>query len=348
MLKNVAIIWPRLDCSFKKGDVPEVEGPPNHPLRKYWEKFLQNLYSYHKNCGDIVTVHKKALWQFDLPAVKDLCSKYDIVYMPHKRKSNFAAGNNVIYYMQTVFPWMFTVDRMGWGTDMTWSPLKFNNVINEDLWKDLQRYKDSNQSKFPQPDKVEFKEKDYFVFMCQLPHDETIMYQSSVSVIEALRRTHHYAVELGKKLIVKGHPANPGSMEEMQRYCAQQNIPFTFDISIHDLFRNAAAAFMVNSGSGMEAMLHGIPIVTFGNSEYSNAVYQESFFSAGAWNIEKEPRAKSVTPVAEYLQTDRTTLLKTYKYFMTSFFEKCVDCNDLNSYKKVREIGKDCFNRRTN
>jgi capsule polysaccharide modification protein KpsS len=40
------------------------------------------------------------------------------------------------------------------------------------------------------------------------------------------------------------------------------------NVSIHDLIPQAKAVIVVNSGTGMETLLHKTPIVTFGRCEY--------------------------------------------------------------------------------
>jgi len=41
------------------------------------------------------------------------------------------------------------------------------------------------------------------------------------------------------------------------------------DASVHDLISGANAVFTVNSGVGLEALLHGRPVVVTGECDYS-------------------------------------------------------------------------------
>ena len=108
-MRKVLILAPRLDCSFKEGPVPAVEGSPNHPLRTNYLPFYEHLLRRHEELGDSVTFEKKALWQFDPSDYKR--SEYDIVYVPHKQKYQFDLGNKGRYYMQQVIPSIFSIDK---------------------------------------------------------------------------------------------------------------------------------------------------------------------------------------------------------------------------------------------
>ena len=58
---RVLILAPRLDCMFKEGPVPEVEGPPNDPIRVHWANLVKRLTEDHEEKGDTVEILKKPL-----------------------------------------------------------------------------------------------------------------------------------------------------------------------------------------------------------------------------------------------------------------------------------------------
>ena len=126
------------------------------------------------------------------------------------------------------------------------------------------------ESKFAQPasQKLDLP-KDFVFFPCQIPHDETIKYHSDVSVLDALMATCKATQTLNIKLIVKGHPVNPASMAPLYQAAMQYNhVTWVTDVSIHDIIPHARAVVVVNSGTGMETLLHKRPVVTFGRCEY--------------------------------------------------------------------------------
>lgn len=265
-MRKVLILAPRLDCSFKEGHVPPVEGPPNHPLRNFYQPFYDNLQKYHEMLGDEVSFDKKALWQFD---PKDYVkSEYDIVYVPHKQKYQFDLGDKGRYYMQQVIPTIFSIDKEGWGADLSDKPKPASDRGAFDM---LKKRIETNTSKFSQPlYNTNFKERGYVFFPCQLPHDETIKYHSDVSVYQALLKTLEWARRTKLRVWVKGHPANPGSMADLRTLVTQyENAHWTDSMSIHQLIENSMFVALVNSGVGIEALLHKKYVAAFGRSDYT-------------------------------------------------------------------------------
>ena len=274
---RVLILAPRLDCMFKEGPVPEVEGPPNDPIRVHWANLVERLTQDHEEKGDTVEILKKPLWQFTPEQVCAL--KPDLAYIPHKEAHSFPIPEieniEVRYYHQTVFPWRFYIDREGWagGASVTGEDIMEIGTNDHYQFDQLRKYVLSGGTKFAQP--TERKElpnyipESYVLFPCQIPHDETIKYHSQVSVEEALSLTIKQCRKDKKFLIVKGHPVNPGSMEPLRKICSQQGILYVDDMSIHQLFERAETVVCVNSGTGMEALLHRKNVITFGDCEYN-------------------------------------------------------------------------------
>jgi hypothetical protein len=263
---KILILKPRLDVTFKKGPVPANKGG-FPPIRTHWENFVNRVEAEHMNRGDEVEVLELPLWQFTPEMVFD--KDPDISYIPHKERHNFDAGLSCWYYMQTVFPWLFTVDQEGWGGGAILKPTPEAGSSGSDMWDVWRRRIALNESKFDQPAKKIVPWKDYVFFPCQIPHDETIKYHSKVHVHDALQATVDYCAERGKHLVVKGHPVNPGSMTRLQAICnASEGVTWVNNFSIHDLLANAALVVTVNSGTGLEAIIHDKTVVTFGDSEY--------------------------------------------------------------------------------
>ena len=274
---RVLILAPRLDCMFKEGPVPEVEGPPNDPIRVHWANLVERLTQDHEEKGDTVEILKKPLWQFTPEQVCAL--KPDLAYIPHKEAHSFPIPEieniDVRYYHQTVFPWRFYIDKEGWagGASVTGEDIMEMGTSVHYQFDQLRKYVLSGGTKFAQP--TERKElpsyvpESYVLFPCQIPHDETIKYHSQVSVEEALSLTIKQCRKDKKFLIVKGHPVNPGSMEPLRKICSQQGIIYVDDMSIHQLFERAETVVCVNSGTGMEALLHRKNVITFGDCEYN-------------------------------------------------------------------------------
>ena len=279
-MKKVLLLAPRLDVMFKKSSVP-FEISPIPPIRQHWWNFIERVISEYSSRPDIsFRVLKLPLWQFTPELVNEL--KPDIVFVPHKEAHSFPVENcEVYYYMQTAFPWMFSVDRKGWGAGSSKYP--FDNISNtadgDKIFCMLQNRMNDNHSKFDQPayqspEKLNLPDH-YAFFPCQIPHDETIKFHSKVSVEEALERTCIATKEIGMNLVVKGHPVNPGSMQSLKEIAKKYSHVIWYDnVSIHQLIQTARCTVTVNSGVGFESLLHKVPVITFGRSEYDCVTYK--------------------------------------------------------------------------
>ena len=274
---RVLILAPRLDCMFKEGPVPEVEGPPNDPIRVNWANLVKRHTEDHEEKGDTVEILKKPLWQF---TPEEFCAlKPDLAYIPHKEAHSFPIPDieniDVRYYHQTVFPWRFYIDKEGWagGASVTGEDIMNMGTSSSYNYDQLRKYTLSGGTKFAQPTErkelPEYVPESYVLFPCQIPHDETIKYHSKVSVEQALGYTIYQCRQEKKFLIVKGHPVNPGSMEPLRKICSQQGILYVDDMSIHQLLERAETVVCVNSGTGMESLLQRKNVITFGDCEYN-------------------------------------------------------------------------------
>ena len=287
---KVLILKPRLDLPFKKFSASASN--PNLPdLRTYWEKFVNTLAQSHRNKNDDVVVVEAPRWQFTNAVVKQYNA--DRVYVPHTEEDRFKGGETCMYYMQSVFPELFTIDSKGWGGGATFIPRGiiainesrdhlFPGGIDGTIFEKYRKRIHTNQSKFAQPDddiKLDFGK---FIFVpLQLPHDETIKYHSDISVPEFVESLCSWSSKHRVPIVFKGHPANIQSMEPLveiiNRYAdSYSHIKYVTDISIHKLIDASSAVYLINSGVGMEAMLHIKPIVSFGRSEYQNYVHNST------------------------------------------------------------------------
>ena len=271
---KVLILTPRLDVMFKRGPVP-VERGPIAPIRVHWQRFAEGAAKEHRKRGDKVHVLELPNWQF----TPELVCKFkpDIAYIPHKESHSFPIPDieniDVRYYMQTVFPWRFYVDPVGFagGSSIDGETLIEMGEDSSSEFEKLRAYSQSGGTKFDQPDRQEIElPEDYIFFPCQIPHDETIKYHSSVTVPQALLETIETARMMGVKLIVKGHPVNPGSMAPLKKIADEHShVIWVDNVNIHDLIPNALSVVVVNSGTGMESLLQYKKVFTFGRAEYN-------------------------------------------------------------------------------
>jgi hypothetical protein len=247
-LTNGTILKPRLDVAFKSTNpnVPRRPIPEKFKVRVHWQRFID---WYSKK-------HNLAVKEFLLTQITpDLARRYENPYIPHRGQSDgYKAGH---FYMQTVFPHIFSVDTKGWGGDCSFLPV---GTDEGDAFAEFQKRVELNQSFFLQPDRRKIEPIDIF-FVAQLPHDKNVVDQSDIGVAGALSKTLEFARENNLSVTAKGHPLWGSS-----RYTGQCTWS---DLSIHDLIAAAQIVVTVNSGVGMETVLHEKPVYAFGRANYS-------------------------------------------------------------------------------
>lgn len=116
------------------------------------------------------------------------------------------------------------------------------------------------QSKLPDNEKFVF-------FPLHVPDDAQLTVRASVVEQESLITQISKSLPYGYKLYVKGHPAFIGgySLDMLRRLSSLPNVrivdPF---IHAHTLLRKASAVAVINSTTGFEGLIFGLPVVTMG------------------------------------------------------------------------------------
>ena len=200
-------------------------------------------------------------------------------------RQNWCNDDRMLFYMQMVIPSIFSVDTHGWCASSSVWPLAIKETpINKAIFSKVAQRVENNVSKIVQPplsSNITLPRK-YIFFPCQIPHDETIKYHSDISVAKALAALLHWvACRSDLHLVIKGHPANPSSMleikilvdkfKESQKLSIRQRIHWIDALSIHQLINHSDAVFTVNSGVGLESLIHKKRVFAFGNADYSSA-----------------------------------------------------------------------------
>jgi hypothetical protein len=274
---KILICKPRLDISFKHmGPPPPKREKLLQPeIRIHWKNFVESLTKYHNDLKDDVVVLEKPCFQFTVEDVDKFGA--DLVYVPHVEKKYFGGDQRYRYYMQTVFPWLFTIDTEGWTGGASFLKELPTENDNGKTFKEFQKRIETGESKFNQPEyKFVNRMGEYIFVPLQLPHDKTIKFHSRVGVEEMAIRLAEWGDRYNKNIIFKSHPANPGSLVELgSRLSTYKNSRFIDnDVNIHSVIAQSKAVYVINSGVGLEAMLHEKPIVRFGDAEYNNTVFK--------------------------------------------------------------------------
>lgn len=277
------ILAPRLDIPFKQFSIVKA-GSVKEPIREHWKNFinLKSSEGYFK-----VTAPR---WMFN-SKIEDYFTEAQIL-VPHVERHNWGGGNKTQFYMQTVFPWLFTVDPLGWAGGAQYiASFDPEAEYTDEAFREMQKYIASGskfqhlQSKTTNWNGIE---DNYIIVPLQLPHDETIKYHSDISVEEFVTALCEYADNYVAcpQLVFKGHPVNLGSMEPLKEIISKyKNAHYTAEGNFHELVRKSDGMWVLNGGSGQEAMLLEKPVACFGRCDYAPAVIQGDIKDMGAtWN----------------------------------------------------------------
>ncbi|MDY6920633.1 MAG: hypothetical protein SV765_10540 [Pseudomonadota bacterium] len=276
------ILAPRLDIPFKKAGLVQSDSKALTPLRRHWQNFVIGLYQQLEQ----PLVIEMPRWTFN-NSIQSMFPEGTVFLVPHVERQNWQGNDHTLYYMQTVFPWMFTVDEQGWGGGAAFlERFDPDQPYSDKAFNDLQRYVNAGCSKFDQPQGKSMDPGEPFIFVpLQIPHDETLLWHSSVSCEEFVEALCQWAEQGGHRpmIVFKGHPVNLASMASLKAIISRYtNVLYVTDVDIHAMIPQAEAVYVINSGVGQEAMLHDAKVVTFGQCEYQAATIHGDILSLDA------------------------------------------------------------------
>jgi hypothetical protein len=298
--KNI-FLRPVLNIPFKtdKNRVSVVGAADTSPIRHHWRHLAHKLnkggqkVNYVTRKGEEKTLNVEETLNVMTPQwmINEQMNSYfredQNVFIPHHDHNTFSCKprENVFYYMQTVFPWLFTIDQKGWGARGAFtSTFSTSRRYTDEAFNKMRDYVLTGASKFEQPangyDSIKDEiGGDYIFVPLQIPHDKVIEFDSPILVHEFVIALCKWADEApGRpKIVFKGHPVNPGSMSQIKEVIADYtNVMYVTDVDIHSMIDNAEATYVINSGTGQEAMLLDAKVVTFGRSEYDQVTIHGS------------------------------------------------------------------------
>jgi len=274
------VLAPRLDIMFKKSlDRAHLEYPQPH-VRKWWEYYANKTVRENENSVKLLCPR----WMFR-NEIQKFTGANTKLYVPHVEKKEWGGDDRCVYYMQTVFPWLFTEDPIGWAGGAEYiNSFDPEAEYSEDAFNKLVEYSKKGGSKFKQIHSGRTLQRGKtagipFIFVpLQIPNDMTLKYHSKVRVTEFVLKLVDWTKNNpdAPHIIFKGHPLCRGyDIEMMQAIenCEKTNIRDSMT-SIQEMFPEAEAVFVINSGTGQEAMLWDVPVATFGDADYTPACFK--------------------------------------------------------------------------
>lgn len=197
-----------------------------------------------------------------------------VILYEHLSRNQMPDGD--VYYMEMYLNGTFTLDRDGWGpfqASMRNMP-DINHVNSADsvaycveLSKSWLR---SGESKYSQPNPKAIEAPQGYIFVpLQLSADDAIVCHAEIGVSDFLHNVATWAVSTGRPLVIKLHPYNDDpAVAEAVRFWTQKPNIYQSQENVHSLICQSAGVVTINSGCGFEALIHGKPVVTFGQCDY--------------------------------------------------------------------------------
>lgn len=242
-----------------------------------WIEFQEMLGQCLGELGHRVYLQPEHPYQ---PDVSFSCDKR--IYV-HQCKRDKPQGD--LFWMQMHLRNLFTLDTDGWGFDHSACRTRFNNgefrnmgvdessTFVEELSNSLLR---SGESKCEQPLTTDEMPNGAILVPIQIPRDYTIKYHSPITVKYFIESLQAWATEVGQEICFKMHPNNRCDIDLHAIVDEAARVsPYVHKVegNIHELIKRSIGVFVINSGTGFEALVHGKPVATFGECDYNVVSY---------------------------------------------------------------------------
>jgi hypothetical protein len=188
-----------------------------------------------------------------------------------------------LFYKQMHLPDLFTIDSLGWGADhskMQEPPdlTGIEGTLAERFVGSLRlKFLETGTSKLPQPGRkasVSFPD-DYIFVPLQTPRDYVQVHHAPFPVLSFVHLVASWANEAKQRIVFKLHPGlyctsdcDNEIINAVNHYAGASDYIDCLNVNVHDLIIGSRGVFTINSGVGFESLIHGKPVVTFGNCDY--------------------------------------------------------------------------------
>lgn len=250
---------------------PDEEKPSYSTVRE----FLSNVYSYLLSRQDLILVPRHQ-WNWrncdpSIPGARIVSYHTNATYNPMH-----------LHIQEVPLAGRCSMDHQGFAG---YSSLATNHkqiesasigISREALAKTEEHlheaYVTNNVSKYSQTqDRITFDD-DYVFVALQIPTD-TVAALAYINGVDLIQTVAEHFANTSTKVRVKRHPyCNSMTVQRTLAELSKNGKIDVSDASVHDLISGARAVFTVNSGVGLEALLHGRPVVVTGECDYSYAV----------------------------------------------------------------------------
>ncbi|RJQ51596.1 MAG: glycosyltransferase [Nitrospiraceae bacterium] len=258
--------------------------------------------------------------------------KYTHILKYHSRETDSSIINIKISYL----PDFFYFDKTGYSGWAEIANRHFpfeelpSNYVNDEFANLATTYVKNNISKYFQEKRENnLRLPDKFIFLATQIEDDTVAELSYIKIYDLIRNCSEIIPRLGYDLVIKRHPYCKSEMiSDLLNEAGKNRHIHIVNYSIHDLIERSAAVIVVNSGVGMEALLHLKPVITCGHSDYHWVTH-----------VMKNPEElfRLPTVINTFCEHDREKIRKFVVYFFKKYL---IELNNIHSFENAfRRVG---------
>jgi hypothetical protein len=251
---------------------------------------------------------------------------YDYVLKYHTVESNQKVINIKISYL----PDFFYFDKTGYSG---WSEIANDKFPFEDLSLDstvsefsklIQKYVKGNISKYKQKARMQnINFSRPFIFFPTQVENDAVTKLSYIPVYDLIRFCSEIIPRLGYDLVIKRHPCcNSERIGNLLKSVQNDHIHIV-EYSIHDIIEQSLAVVVINSGVGIESLLHLKPVISFGHSDYHWVTY-----------MMKQPDDLYKIPdiISKFGEEKKGNIMKFIVYFFKNYL---IELDNISSYNNA-------------
>lgn len=223
---------------------------------------------------------------------RDAIYVYNHTYIQDIEKNNFFAGKRTLFIKPTLpSPYHFTLDSVGYAaaSSITYTKPRFsgydstnffNNIVPNIISNRPNKWSDRSWCGFKDKEDIDVPN-NHILVLGQLPQDETCTkisfgdhFTKLESIVDSIQHLENIVVKLHPHLIDPAeeddteYTPEPRYFEAIERWRNQGITVLTGYASLFDILPKTRVAIVENSTSGLECLLHQVPVISYGYPEY--------------------------------------------------------------------------------
>ncbi|WP_445011800.1 capsular polysaccharide export protein, LipB/KpsS family [Vreelandella stevensii] len=245
--------------------------------RELVNDIFKKLLSCFLNLKEFVIVPR---WHFHLKHYLPLLND-SVTVSYHTIKSDFQ--NDSLHVKFGPLPGFFSIDNVGYAGFSSVSKITLedvneycSNVSFEELddFSDFlkKKYIDSNLSKYSQVSLASEIPSNKYVFVALQVLNDEVAKLARCSQADMLAKVVQHYSDSSYDVVIKRHPmCKSVKVSALLEELGKQEHVIISNGSVHELLAKSEVVYTINSGVGLEALIHDKPVVVFGSADYQCA-----------------------------------------------------------------------------